>query len=194
MNGKLMEAFEHYLQERTQESFLNARRVLMSLPSYNPMSPELYALDEMLRAGDWHSMRDLASQVVDNWMLTPYIHEALALAYKKLDDHERSSLEYALSVACAEGIISTGDGTAEKPYLVVRSDDAYGVLNFLEIEWTEERRVDGPNGSKYLLLIGNNGREFWFDLTDTFLVRKHDLANTRFFGFGRRRPARRQGS
>jgi hypothetical protein len=165
VNPGLRDAFGVYLQERSLESFLAARALLMALPSYDPWSPELAEIDLLLDRQDWRTMRRRAMQVVDNWMLTPYIHECLALAHQKLGDEKMCALEAELFAACARGILMTGDGTAAHPYLVVRVDDAYGALLFEEKRWVHEREVEQA-GRTYRVLTEEGGVERWFDLTD----------------------------
>ncbi len=165
MNPTLRDAFGVYLQKRTLESFLAARAVLLALPSYDPWSRELPELDGLLDAQDWHAMRRRAMAVIDNWMLTPYIHEALALAHQKLGDEKLCALETELYSACARGILMTGDGTEERPYLVVRPDDAYGALLFEDRKWVNEREVSRA-GRTLRGLTCEDGAERWFDLSD----------------------------
>jgi hypothetical protein len=162
MDPKLREMFGEYLKSRSLPAFVAVREHLMSLPSYDPWSPELAAFDWLLERKDWAGMRDLAQRVTDNWMLTPYLHEALALAHKKLGDESLSALEVELFKACAQGVLLTGEGSMAKPFEVVRVDDAYGVLAYLGREWVEEG--DLVNGAAHgRVLICADGTEYWFD-------------------------------
>ena len=115
----LRDAFGSFLAERTLPRFLAARDLLLGLPSHDPWSPELATFDQMLEERRWRAMRDLAERVMDNWLLTPYVHEVLALACKELGDNSRSELEAGLFQACCQGILLTGDGTKAHPYLTV---------------------------------------------------------------------------
>ncbi len=165
MNPQLRDAFGEYLQQRTPAAFLAARAVLLALPSYDPWSPELAEFDQLLDRQDWHGMRRRAMKVIDNWMLTPYIHECLALAHQRLGDEKLCALETELYSACARGILMTGDGTEERPYLVVRPDDAYGALLFEDKKWVNEREVSRA-GRTLRGLTCEDGAERWFDLSD----------------------------
>ncbi len=171
MNPTLRDAFGVYLQKRTLESFLAARAVLLALPSYDPWSRELPELDGLLDAQDWHAMRRRAMAVIDNWMLTPYIHEALALAHQKLGDEKLCALEAELARACAQGILLTGDATAARPYLLVRPDDAYGALLFQGKRWGHERELTRA-GRTLRVLSADDGAEHWFDITDAAARRR----------------------
>jgi hypothetical protein len=107
-------------------------------------------------------MRDLADEVTDNWMLTPYFHEALALVHKHLGDENRSALEVELYKACVQGVLLTGDGSEAKPFEVVRVEDAYGVLLCLEKEWVEEEDlVSGAVRCRVFRCA--DGTSYWFD-------------------------------
>jgi hypothetical protein len=136
----------------------------MGLPSYDPWSPELAELHRLRELQDWAALRRRALEVIDNWMLTPFIHECVALSSQKLGDEDRAQLEMELFAACAQGILMTGDGSADFPYLTVRIDDAYGALVHLEVEWTRERSAT-RHGVACHVLTGPDGREYWFDLS-----------------------------
>jgi len=164
MNPALQAAFGTYLKERSLAAFLAVRDLLISLPSYDPWSPELAEFDRLLGAEDWGSICQLAAKVMDNWLLTPYLHESLALANKKLGDESRSALEAELFRACAQGIMLTGDGSREHPYLAVRVDDAYGVVFYLGKTWVQERDERAGNNA-FRVLRAPDGTEQWFDIT-----------------------------
>jgi hypothetical protein len=162
MNPKLRERFGEYLVSRSLPTFIAVRELLMALPSYDPLSQELAAFDRLLEREDWAGMRDLADEVTDNWMLTPYFHEVLALAYKMLGDENRSALEAELFKACAQGVLLTGNGSEAKPFEVVRVDDAYGVLLYLGKDWVkEEELVSGAARCRVLRCA--DGTSYWFD-------------------------------
>ncbi len=163
VDPKLRDAFGAYLKQGTLESFLAAREVLLSLPSYDPWSTELAEFDRLLEREDWGGIHRTALGVLDNWMLTPYLHECLALAHRRLGDESLCALEAELAAACARGILMTGDGTAERPYLIVRPDDAYGAMLFDGKEWTYEREVSRA-GRTLRALTDADGTEHWFEL------------------------------
>lgn len=165
LNPTLRDLFGRWIIERTPASFLAARSALLALPTYDPFSAELDAFDAMLQAKDWGGIQELALECIDNWMLTPYLHGMLGLACKMTGDVKRSELETSLFHACAEGILTTGDGSRKKPYLVVREDDAYGVLEYLDRSWSDVQYQEGPAGP-CLVLVDEAGKGTWFDLRD----------------------------
>jgi hypothetical protein len=181
MNPRLREAFGEYLASRSLSAFVAVRQVLVALPTYDPWSKELDAFDRLLEREDWAGMRELAAEVTDNWMLTPYLHEALALAHKKLGDEKLSALEVELSIACVEGVLLTGDGSEAKPFEIVRVDDAYGVLLHLEKEWVQEEDV--VSGATYCRVLRcADGTSYWFDYSCAATLTSRGTAGRAFDG------------
>lgn len=164
MDQALNDAFLAYLKDRTRESFLAARAVLMGLPGWDPWSPELAEFDRLLELNDWETLEHRALEVVDNWLLTPFVHECLAITHSNQGDEGGAEFEMHLFVACAEGILTTGEGTPESPFLATRVDDSYGALLYRELEWTNERTV--VRGARtFHVLAASDGRDYWFDIT-----------------------------
>jgi len=64
-----------------------------------------------------------------------------------------------------QGILSTGDGTKQHPYVVTRTSDEYDVLQFLGKELESQSLLEEED-RQYDLLRCKDGSEMWFDVTD----------------------------
>lgn len=102
-----------------------------------------------------------------NHLLSPGAHLKLALIYQQLGRDAEMERERVIANLCLEGILSTGDGSAERPYLVTRTSDEYDVLaasNLNPVSQTlrlvEGRRLD--------VLTTREGSEICFDVTEIF--------------------------
>jgi hypothetical protein len=69
--------------------------------------------------------------------------------------------------ACTEGILGTGDGTADHPYLVVRVSDEYDILRHLKKRSTSQglRRKDDKSCD---VMTCADGSQIWFDVSAPF--------------------------
>ena len=77
---------------------------------------------------------------------------------------------------CIRGILSTGDGTADKPYQVTRVSDEYDVLGHLGI-LPQGQSLTLKNGKAFDRLQCG-GSELWFDVTSVFKdAKKNPLFN-----------------
>jgi hypothetical protein len=75
------------------------------------------------------------------------VHKFLAFAYGKQGGKDAARIEYQLANLCLEGILSTGTGTEDKPYLVLHVEDEYDVLGdvpaVVEIEVVLKMELSG---------------------------------------------------
>ena len=72
-----------------------------------------------------------------------------------------------VAATCCEGILATGDGTKEKPYLVTRTSDEYDILQYLDKQFGGQALVsDGDRN--FDVMTCSDGTELWFDITDPF--------------------------
>lgn len=77
---------------------------------------------------------------------SPITHQMLATAYEAIGRSRKANREHALARVAISSILNTGDGTAERPWSVLRISDEYDVL-----------RVKGQT-SQSQSLVEQNGR------------------------------------
>ena len=99
-----------------------------------------------------------------NFLLNPRVHKYLAFAFGQRGDKEKARIEYQLGNLCLEGILSTGTGEEDKPYLVLHVEDEYDVLRHLDkkpvkqaLTKSSERHCD--------VFECEDGSAVWFDIT-----------------------------
>ncbi|WP_409438776.1 hypothetical protein [Psychromonas sp. GE-S-Ul-11] len=101
-------------------SFLELRQLVIESKKYDPDSLALLEAAVATESGDPQKAIDLLSEAHENFLLTPSFHFYFADLYKSIGDEEGYISSTGLGLACLDGILSTGDGTEEKPYLVLR--------------------------------------------------------------------------
>lgn len=76
-------------------------------------------------------------------------------------------MELMTGNACIEGILASGDGSQERPFVVTRTSDEHDVIDYLAKQ--PKRQSLTHNGSSHLDLIEcTDGTEYWFDITDAY--------------------------
>jgi hypothetical protein len=68
---------------------------------------------------------------------------------------------------CIEGILSTGDGIQEHPYVVTRISDEYDILLALEKEMESQALCEINNLHCDVMTLAD-GEEIVFDITDCY--------------------------
>jgi hypothetical protein len=155
------------VKEATQENYLRVFKWVTSHASYSPYSNDLRDVAELVDANKYAAAQKKLAKGMPNLLLSPRAHLYAARAAEGLGDRKRVKAERLLARRCIEGILSTGDGSPNRPYLVTRVSDEYDVLDHLGKEKSQQglRREDGKS---YDMIQCTDGSLLCFDITVVF--------------------------
>lgn len=148
-------------------SFLELRQLVIESEKYDPDSITLLEAVEAKESGDPQRAIDLLIESHENFLLTPFFHFYFADLYKSIGDEEGYISSTGLGVACIDGILSTGNGTEEKPYLVLRISEEKDILNVLGHEPITQSIVRKED-KHFDVFECEKGLKYWFDISDFF--------------------------
>lgn len=161
----LWSQFTTLVDEPTGENYLAARKTLSETAAYRPYCMDLQKAVDLLRADRMAEAHDLLFGALPNLLLSPRAHLFLADIAERFKDDERAALEAGIAFSCCLGIIGSGDGTQARPYFVLRVEDEYDVLHYLEKSMVQQRLV--AHGERHFDIITcEDNSEIWFDVTD----------------------------
>lgn len=167
--------FVHFLKHPDPENFRALRNALLAQRSFDPYSTELHGVDGLLqsqRSAEAESL--LRSRMSPNHLISPGAHLRLSIAFHQLGRLEEAQRERAIGMRCLEGILSTGDGSLEHPFLVTRTSDEYDVILAQGQRFAQQVLV--RQGTRHLdRIILESGSELYFDVTEIFQIAKGRL-------------------
>jgi len=167
----MLEKFFAFIGSPNRDKYLAIREEIIVSEQYDPYSSDLDHANALLNAGEYREARESISGSMPNLLLSPSAHYLLSLIAGKLNDQKSAELEGAIASSCVKGILATGDGSHEKPYIVVRMSDEYDVAHCLGKQNTEQSLIS--DGDKcYDLLRCGDGSELWFEITDVLRRRQ----------------------
>ncbi len=155
--------FYAFLKEPTKENFLKAHSYVVQHEDYNPYSDDINQMEELLEKNEFQKALEYANI---NVMLSPRAHLMKKYAATQLEDEEAANAEYFLAMRILEGIESTGDGSKEHPYLVLRVNDEGDLLSYLEEEYQVQRLIQ--EDTIYDAITTKSGKTIYFDITDCY--------------------------
>jgi hypothetical protein len=165
MTTGLQGLFERFAADPSQEHFRALRAQMVDEPTYNPLAGDVEAAARLLADGDAARAWETLVPAMANHLLSPRAHLLLAAAAERLGEAEEARRRRDLAAACLRGILATGDGTAQRPYLVTRVSDEYDILDHVGARWTRQSlRRHGGRACEVFDLEG--GGEVWFDITE----------------------------
>lgn len=131
--------FQAFIEQPLAKNLLALRGALLadSLDSVAPA--DLRKLQRWVESGNSQAAIIAAERLPDAAALSPRVHFLMAQAALQTGDHESLEMEQMLFQATLKGILATGDGTFNSPFLICQSSDAYDVL--LALGYSPVRQV-----------------------------------------------------
>ncbi|GIW96877.1 MAG: hypothetical protein KatS3mg111_0210 [Pirellulaceae bacterium] len=157
--------FIEFVRRPSQETFLAVRQQLLESEEFDPTDDALHRIDRLLFEERYEEAGQAIAEAMPNFLLSPRMHLMIAYLAEKQNDEEARDTERYIASACCAGIESTGDGTMESPYRVMRPADEYDMLDFLGLEFKNQAMV--ADGQRRLDVIHcADGTQVFFDITE----------------------------
>lgn len=158
------EALQQYFTTPSGENFLSLQEMMAASTAYAPYSDYEKSLEHDVEQEDYQSAVEHLLSLSPGWMLNPGFHLTLSFLYHKLGQEQDAEVELSLAHLFVEGIISTGDGTKSKPYIVLSPKDEYDVLGYFKKTPQQQALIEEAE-KQYDMITCQDGRELWFDVT-----------------------------
>ena len=160
----MTEEFFNFISETTKENFISAQNTVKSHPEYNPYSDDLSVMEDLLDEKKFQAAADYSSI---NVLLSPRAHLYKNYALQQLNNEEDAKSELFFAQKIMEGIETTGDGSEESPYVIMRISDERDLLNYLQEKIINQNLVH-KNDKHFDLINCESGAQVYFDITEPY--------------------------
>ncbi|MEZ6104095.1 MAG: hypothetical protein R3E01_34575 [Pirellulaceae bacterium] len=178
-------AYESFLINPTADGYLRLRKKIVANRSLSRHWEELAQVARLMRRGAFDDVLAAGEAMFPAWMLSPRWHYYMGLAALRLHDGESAEIERFELQSCLVGLLATGDGTPESPYLATYLSDAQDVARALRLTPKDIQTIalgpEHPDDARYFDVVTcSRGRELYFDATQIvdpngdFSRRPHD--------------------
>lgn len=161
----LTEWFNAFLDDPSPKNFHKVRKLVLNDKAYRASSTELDDAVMLIESGQRVAAQERLRAMHPGWLLSPRAHQLAAEVARSLGDHETERRETLIHERCVEGILNTGQGTRDAPYLVTHAGDEYDLLDHFERKFGRQSLVQ-DSGRSLEKIECQDGSELWFDLTD----------------------------
>src|SRR5687768_15970715 len=110
--------FIRFVEQPAADSYLEAREAMLKSGAATVDAGDVLELGQLLDAADYDRLLTRVEGLPASAALSPRVHFFAAEAAAGAGDDDRAELERFLFVVCLKGILSTGDGSAEHPYVI----------------------------------------------------------------------------
>lgn len=120
-----------HLADPTVETLEPLRDAVRSAPDFDPELRVRAQADALLREGRHDDAVSALEASMPGSLLSPAVHAMLATALRRTGHAAAAARHARLARAALDGILATGDGSAERPWSVLRISDEYDVVDSL---------------------------------------------------------------
>lgn len=161
-------AFRQWVSEPQPPQFEALRNAVRQHPSFHS-NPDFRPVLKALQQGNYVAARDLILARMPGLCLSPTAHTLLSRAYLGLGEDRRADFERAVARGALQGILTSGKGTEESPWQVLRIGDEYDVIRAMDerVEAQQQAahpfrhidRLDTTAGNSYWFEVGTMSQE-----------------------------------
>jgi len=156
-----------YLSDPKPETLAELRDAVRSAPNFRSDLTLDRTVDPLMTSGAYDEAISTLLDLMPGGIFSPAVHAALADAYAHSGRQEAADRETSLAKAALRSIASTGDGSAEHPWTVLRISDEYDVLRSMKKRPGRQEVIE--ESGRYLdHHVCEDGSEVYFDVTELF--------------------------
>ena len=153
-----------WARTRSASDLAALRDAVRRTPGFDPGLVVVDAVAPALARGDHSEAASVVQRLMPGAFFSPSAHAALAAAHAGLGDDARARAERGLQALAIESIRSTGDGTREHPWSVLRISDEYDVLRAGR-RTSQQQTLVAVDGGSLDRHVCDDGSEAWFDVS-----------------------------
>lgn len=144
-------------------NYLRVRERLLSRRRGRARPMQLVNLVELFKGGSYQQVRRAIDEMMPAWALSPAVYWLGACAARELDDACEAEVDRFAYHACIQGIMATGAGSEDRPFLITYSSDIDEVLYQMK---RVRQRLELQRGKRGLCDVAwcPSGEPFWFSL------------------------------
>ena len=146
-----------------EETLAPLQAEIMAAANYDPLVRLESVVSPLVDSGDHQGVVDAVWRMLPGVFLSPTAHAMLAHSYDKLGDEKAARRETKFARLALDALMSSGDGTQDAPYQVLRVSDEHDVLCYVQRTFVAQRVVV-VDGHGYDVHLCSDGSEGWFKL------------------------------
>ncbi|MCW2792099.1 MAG: hypothetical protein JWO76_1197 [Nocardioides sp.] len=152
-----------YAEARDAETLRQLRSAVRRSGTYRVDLDVLAAAAPLLDRGAHAEVVALVRDLMPGAFFSPSAHAVLGAAYEAMGDDVRAHRERRTSRLALASILGTGDGSADRPWSVLRISDEYDVLRAQD-RTSREQLLVTRNGRELDQHRCDDGTDAWFDI------------------------------
>ncbi|PHS12467.1 MAG: hypothetical protein COA78_08320 [Blastopirellula sp.] len=143
----MLETYQEYLESPSQSHFLQLQQEVIAEADFDPQGAIVFRLEQLCQANDFDAAYKLTSEMPLAWVTSPSLHFFASMAAEKMGQTSEAETEAFLIESMFQGLLSTGNGTLEHPYLITQLTDQHDILSFKSLQKVSQRLIGTAAGT-----------------------------------------------
>lgn len=157
------DVLDRWLSDASPTNLEAVRDAVQTDPRYSSGTELASRVVPLLERGAHAQARDVLIGAMPGAFLSPMAHSLLARAHLALGDERQALQERSLARAAMVSILTSGDGSRDRPWVVLRISDEYDVMGAMGLS-VGAQRVEQPPGRVLDEIIDTDDGHWWFEL------------------------------
>ena len=161
----MIDHYQAFLEAPSREGFLELQKEVQAEADYCAAGSFVDQLADYCQRGRYETMFQLTERMPFAWVASPAAHLYASIASEQAGCPDDAELERFLTETIMQGLLGTGDGSADRPYRITYLSDCQDLLAYFSLNVEKQHLVRSPqgmmdvvtatNGDQICFLLGN---------------------------------------
>lgn len=129
----MSDVYRNYLESPTSQGFAQLQAEVAAEPDFDPQGGFVFELEAACQRGDFRETYWRTNEMPFAWVASPAAHFFAGMAANEMGCYGEAELERFLFQTMLEGLLATGDGSADAPYQVTHFSDENDILAYFSV-------------------------------------------------------------
>ena len=142
----MIDHYQAFLEAPSRQGFLTLQEEVKQERDFCAAGSFVDRLAALCQAGCYETMFEQTELMPFSWIASPSAHLYASIAAEQMGYSEDAQLERFLTESLLEGLLSTGDGSSQKPYRITYLSDRHDLLAYFSASVEKQHLIRSPQG------------------------------------------------
>ncbi|PQO29129.1 hypothetical protein C5Y96_15355 [Blastopirellula marina] len=142
----MIDYYQAFLEAPSREGFLKLQEEVKSETDFCSAGSFVDQLADLCQRGCYEQMFEQTELMPFAWVASPSAHLYASIAAQQMGCEDDAELERFVTESILQGLLETGDGSANAPYQITYLSDRQDLLAYFSLNVEKQRLVRSPSG------------------------------------------------
>ncbi len=142
----MIDHYQAFLEAPSRDGFLKLQEEVQTDADFCPAGSFVDQLADLCQCGCYEQMFEQTELMPFGWIASPSAHLYASIAAQQMGCADDAELERFVTESLLQGLLETGDGSADDPYQVTYLSDRHDLLSYFSANVEKQHLVRSPAG------------------------------------------------